>query len=366
MARRTGQVVTGLTALVVLIGLLGGAPVALVAFAGNPLPDHLPGLAELGRLLTSRDDGQLFLRALALLGWAGWATFALSVLVELPARAMRRPALRLPGLSRQQRAAAALVGSVALILAASPAATASVTAAAPVVATAPYGVGHAAWYASGPVASYASESTTPYASSMENSAPVAPAVGPAVHAAPAPGWLAGPEPADEPVPVYRVERGDYLGHIAGRYLGDFNSYPELAKLNKIRNPDRIRPGQLLRLPPRAADHGVREHATGLVAVPPAPGGRAGSPPESEPADPPVVVPARPAPDVVPAQPVEDGSTIGVGAARQGPSDGVNRPLAISAVLSLAGILGAQVGAALGLRRTATGRGPDGGRHRGRR
>ena len=100
--RRLGQVLTGLGALIVLVGLLVGAPIALLAFAGNPLPDHVPTLAEVGNALTSRDDGQLFLRALAVVGWVGWATFALSVLVELPARALRRSAPRLPGMGRQQ------------------------------------------------------------------------------------------------------------------------------------------------------------------------------------------------------------------------------------------------------------------------
>lgn len=63
VVRRTGRVLTGVGALVVLCALVAGAPVALFAFAGNPLPDHLPTLAEVGTVLTSRDDGQLFLRA---------------------------------------------------------------------------------------------------------------------------------------------------------------------------------------------------------------------------------------------------------------------------------------------------------------
>ena len=89
----SGGSLTGFGALVVLVGLLVGGPIALLAFAGNPLPDHVPTLAEIGTALTSRDDGQLFLRALALVGWFGWATFALSVLVELGAQACvgRRP-----------------------------------------------------------------------------------------------------------------------------------------------------------------------------------------------------------------------------------------------------------------------------------
>ncbi len=121
--RRVGRMLTGFGALVVLIGLLVGGPIALLAFAGNPLPDHVPTLAEIGTTLTSRDDGQLFLRALAIMGWFGWATFALSVLVELGAQALDRPAPRLPAWAGSR-----LVGSVALILAASPAATAATTA----------------------------------------------------------------------------------------------------------------------------------------------------------------------------------------------------------------------------------------------
>ncbi|MBM0240588.1 peptidoglycan-binding protein, partial [Micromonospora sp. ATA32] len=87
--RRAGQVLTGFGALVVLVAVLVGAPIALLAFAGNPLPDHVPTIAEIGATLTSHDDGQLFLRALALLGWFGWATFACSVLWSLAARRCR-------------------------------------------------------------------------------------------------------------------------------------------------------------------------------------------------------------------------------------------------------------------------------------
>ncbi|PWR11932.1 peptidoglycan-binding protein, partial [Micromonospora sicca] len=132
--RRIGQVLTGLGSLVVLCAVLAGAPIALLAFAGSPLPDHLPTLAAVGTALASRDDGQLFLRALAVVGWFGWATFAFSVLVELGAQTVHRPAPRLPGMRRQQRAAAALVGSVALILAGTPVAASAATLAAPPVA----------------------------------------------------------------------------------------------------------------------------------------------------------------------------------------------------------------------------------------
>jgi LysM repeat protein len=329
---RMRQVVKGLGALVILIGLLVGAPVALAVFAGNPLPDHVPALSEVGDALTTRDDGQLFLRALAVVGWLGWATFALSVLVEIPARALRIPVPRLPGMRRQQRAAAALIGGVALIIGASPAmASAAATA---------------------PPTSYAAAPYTPAAVS----APAAAA------------WERTAAADEDPVPVYRVERGDYLGHIADRYLGEFDRYPELAKLNKIRDPDLIRPGQKLHLPEGAADGGVRSHATGLVSVPPPPPSEDATPPSTPPPGPggagaegrpkPAPTPStsateEPAVPYVPPPPTvqegDDREPARATAGRPGEKEGINLPLAVTAVLTAASLVGAQIGVLLGLR-----------------
>ncbi|WP_422737744.1 LysM peptidoglycan-binding domain-containing protein [Micromonospora sp. WMMD729] len=323
VVRRTGRVLTGLGALVVLCALVAGAPVALLAFAGNPLPDHLPTLAEVGTTLTSRDDGQLFLRALALAGWFGWATFTFSVLVELGAQTLRRPAPKLPGMSRQQKAAAALVGSVALILAASPAAASA-----------------AAVYA-GPA--YAQPSASAAARVTESAPLGLTGSGPLGRVAPAPSR---PDAGDQAAPVYRVARGDYLGEVAERYLDEFDDYRQLAKLNRLDDPDRIRPGQLLRLPAEATDQGARPHATGkLVGRPAAP-----KPPAARP------TPERSAPERAEQAPPSGTESTGqaptmtVGAARAGTTDRVNRPLAVSAVLAVASIVGAQIGAVLGLRR----------------
>ena len=123
---RARQVLAGFAALVVLLGALFGVPVLLAVLGGNPLPDHLLSLHEIGSALTARDDGSLFLRALTIAGWLGWVTFALSVLVELPAVLLRRPAPRLPGLRSQQRIAAALLATIALVAGSGPAATAAV------------------------------------------------------------------------------------------------------------------------------------------------------------------------------------------------------------------------------------------------
>ncbi|TDC43451.1 LysM domain-containing protein, partial [Micromonospora sp. KC207] len=239
--RRVGQVLTGFGALVVLIAVLVGGPVALIAFAGNPLPDHVPTLAEIGATLTSRDDGQLFLRALALVGWFGWATFAFSVLVELGAQSLRRPAPRLPGMSRQQRAAAALVGSVALIVAASPAAASAAT------------------VLSGPYPAAVAPAVAAPAARPVTATPVVDARS----ATPVADLPRKTEPA-----VYRVAKGDYLGEVAERYLDDLDRYRDVAKLNRLRDPDRIRPGQLITLPDGVHDAGARTHATGKLVVRP--------------------------------------------------------------------------------------------------
>ncbi|WP_431943098.1 LysM peptidoglycan-binding domain-containing protein [Micromonospora marina] len=327
--RRAGQVVTGLGALVVLVGVLAGGPVALLAFAGNPLPDHLPTLAEVGTALTSRDDGRLFLRALAVVGWFGWATFAFSVVVELLAAAVRRPAPKLPGMHRQQKAAAALVGSVALILVASPAAASAAALTAPQPAVA------------------AVTSPAVAASQVAPAAPVA-------------------SKADDPA-VYRVAKGDYLGEVADRYLDDFDRYKELARLNRLADPDRIRPGQLITLPDGATDAGARRHAAGRIVVtkaaetaPVKPGGDGAS--ATTPKAKPKPTPRDATPTV--EAPVGQPPAMSAGASRPAAEEGINRPLAISAVLAVASIVGAQIGALLGLRkRPAPARALPSGRHR---
>ncbi|WFE63341.1 LysM peptidoglycan-binding domain-containing protein [Micromonospora sp. WMMD714] len=377
-ARRTGQLLTGFGSLVVLVALLAGAPVALLAFAGNPLPDHLPTLTEIGTLLTSRDDGQLFIRALALVGWFGWATFAFSVLVELGAQVTRRQTPRLPGMGRQQRAAAALLGSIALIIAASPAASAAATLTQPLPAAAGTGVA----------------TTLDTSRAGLGTAPSAGLGGAALGAVPGSGL--GPIPGAGPAhgaekPVYRVARGDYLGEVAERYLDDFERYPEVARLNHLHDADRIRPGQLIKLPAEADDTGARRHASGHLVPgkprkpsprPPAtapgspgsPGSQAG--PQQPDAPGTHTTPGRPTGPVTPAtpkptrklgpatpqtatpqtaqppaeRPVGVPPAMAAGASRATPEDTINRPLAVSAVLAVASIVGAQIGAVLGLRR----------------
>jgi len=45
-----------------------------------------------------------------------------------------------------------------------------------------------------------------------------------------------------------VQAGQTLASIAAQQLGDYTAWPEIAALNGIRDPNRVRPGQTIRLP----------------------------------------------------------------------------------------------------------------------
>jgi nucleoid-associated protein YgaU len=50
--------------------------------------------------------------------------------------------------------------------------------------------------------------------------------------------------------TYTVKSGDTLSRIAKEYLGDANAYTQIFELNRdqLSDPDKIKPGQVLRLP----------------------------------------------------------------------------------------------------------------------
>ena len=119
---RTATVMRGLLALLVLVGLVVGLPLALLAVAGSPIPDSLPDPARLWDTLTSQDDGTVLLEVLQLAAWAGWALFTASVLSDLVARARH---VRVPHLGPQQALASHLVAAVAALAVLSPTAAAA-------------------------------------------------------------------------------------------------------------------------------------------------------------------------------------------------------------------------------------------------
>ena len=228
------RLIAGTFALAITVAIVGGSPVLLLRVAGNPLPKQLPTLDEVTTALTSPDNGTLFLRLLALVGWLAWATFTISVLFEIPAQLRGRRAKRIPGMKVQQKVAAALVGSMIAVFAGASVAHAMI--AAPVQAKPP---------------AVATIVTTQQASQQ--------AVAQQVVA----------QQATQQQMVYVVVRGDYLGRIAERFTGNFDSYREIAELNPklIRNPNHIEAGWKIVLPERSIDRGIMSHATGKLYTP---------------------------------------------------------------------------------------------------
>ncbi len=264
--------------------ILAGIPYALVVLAGNPLPDQVPSWQHIGELLTSRDDGRLFLGAIAWAGWIGWASFALPLLVEIACRAFRWRTPPILGLAWQQRRAAALV-TAALSIAAAPAmastsAVTIATTAAPAAAAPASAFGIPAAFTSPP-------SSQPALAGVMDMAP-------------------------QGEPIYEVARGDWLYHVAKRFLGDGDRYTDIAKLNPElkrvdhRFPDHIEAHQRIRLPADEQDRGARPHATGKLRAPaePPPAVRVPEPAPTQPPGPSApqetptypVVPSLPAPD----------------------------------------------------------------------
>lgn len=262
--RRTGQILTGLAALLALLGLLVGAPIALAILGGNPLPDQLPTGTQLtDLLLRPDDDGAVFVGALTVIGWIAWAAFAVPILVETIARLRGVRTPRLPALGGPQKIAAGLVAAISLLIA-SPAVAAGTstyaTPAAPSTSTA----------ATATIAVTAPTVTTPVTQTAE--------------------------PDREQPATYQVRKGDYLTTISDRLLGDEDRYTEIAELNpSIKNPDLIRPGQQFVLPDDARDHGVRQHATGKVSPPATAEEKAPAPTPPPAADQPAPTATTPAP-----------------------------------------------------------------------
>jgi LysM repeat protein len=215
-----------------LLALLAFPPVALAIFAGPPpIPESLPTLDAVRDLFTTRDDGTALVGFLIWVGWFAWATFAVSVLLEIPAAVRGRAAVRVPGLRLQQRAAAGLIGLIILAVTAGPVATAGVMTET-VVVSAP-----ADTSASAP-SSFASPPTTTSTATDDDS--------------------------------YVVQPGDTLWEIAERELGSGQRWPEIAKLNYgqpqpndpqgLRDPSSIDPGWQLAIPFDTADVGSDEDA----------------------------------------------------------------------------------------------------------
>ncbi|MFF3214157.1 LysM peptidoglycan-binding domain-containing protein [Streptomyces sp. NPDC002886] len=331
-AHTAAALLRGLLSLTVLLALLGGLPLLLWWATTQVGP---PGLAALSSLLSTDDSGQVFLLALAVAGWAGWALFACAVLLEIPAQLRGRAAPQIRGLVGQ-RAAAALVGAVLLALPAGPALATPATAAPSVAqavsvsaaampgaaAESSTGVGAAGDAGTGTVthtvrdvrpaeslwsiaeqtlgdgerwteiAALNEDRTMADGSIFRADRPIQPGWTLALPADATPVTSAGSQAQDGQRPavvagqrVYQVREGDSLTLIAGEQLGDPTRNQEIFDLNQgkplpgrgsFTDPDLIYPGQHLTLPP-----------VGATPSEPAPAAPAPTePPPKEPAAPP--------------------------------------------------------------------------------
>src|SRR5258708_38814988 len=96
---RLGTALRGGPALLTLIVLVVGLPIALYGLGGDPLPRHIPAWHHVSALLLHRDNGAVFLGAVRDLSWIAWAAFTAAVAVEAQAalRGRSAPRLRLRG-----------------------------------------------------------------------------------------------------------------------------------------------------------------------------------------------------------------------------------------------------------------------------
>src|SRR5580704_6078052 len=254
--RRTpGDVLAGVGAIVLLVALTVGVPIALITVVGLPLPHSLPKLSA----LTSQLDITAILRILSVIVWLAWIQLVWCVLVEIKAAASgkqghaeARPKVPLAGAT--QSLAHRLVTAALLLFTAAAALTPAV------VSHGPPRPAHSA-----------SAQLTP--------AQVTPAeIGPAGPVTPA-GLTAAQVQQSHHTPnadkMYTVNPPvgrfhESLWEIAHNHLGDGRRYREIFELNQDRvQPDGskltiaslIRPGWTLLMPKDA-------HGPGIEAVTP--------------------------------------------------------------------------------------------------
>ncbi|MFD0059386.1 hypothetical protein ACFVHR_37340 [Streptomyces sp. NPDC127168] len=112
-AGRLTRVIKAVASLLVLTGALVGLPLVL-AWASPVIWSATHD--DLAHLLDRQDTGAGFLALLLVVGWAGWVQFAFCAVRELAAQ-LRGRTWRVPrGFGASQRAAAALIGSILVLL----------------------------------------------------------------------------------------------------------------------------------------------------------------------------------------------------------------------------------------------------------
>lgn len=187
-------------AALLLVVLLLGIPAALLGVGGNPIPESFPSWNQILSTIANPATASFLIGALMVVGWIAWATFAIAVIVELPAALRGRRARPIRGLGLQQRFAAGLLGAIIISAGAGPA------------IAAPAGVQE---IPSSSTAVVAIEDTGSPSTNLDAG------IGDA-------SSTPAPETAWE---LHVVEPGQSLWEIAEIRLGDGNRWQELAALN---------------------------------------------------------------------------------------------------------------------------------------
>jgi hypothetical protein len=332
-ARSGWDVLTGLGAIVVLLVLVAGPPVALITVFGLPVPHTMPSAS----LLTHRLQTAAVLRACSVVVWLAWLQLVWCVIAEVSA-AVRNVGMprRVPLAGGIQALVHRLVTTALLVSTAAAAAPALVPA--------------AALAATPPAAAATVRDVTPAGAIPGQSLPpsmlVAPAANGGAHRLLGPSDVsqefrpvhgstggngtqaaaASPDGGQdrwahrtEKIYVVKPPVGRFhesLWEIAENHLGDGRRYQEIFQLNKdLPQPDGsmltiaslIRPGWVLRMPHDAYGPGIEEVKASPparhsgqpreprpAAHPPAPGRHASPPAVVPPAEvPPTVTPGTP-------------------------------------------------------------------------
>lgn len=243
LARRTASITRGLGALIVLLALVVGVPLALIGFIGNPIP---AAWWHTGEVATSSVSDEALLGLLACVAWVLWAQLAVCVVVETVAEVRVATGRsgdwlsRVPGTFGGQQALARMLVQAVVAIGATGAVVASIS---------PW-VGHAD----------AAESVS--------SATVLPAPASPVAAGSNESQAARVQPPSST--EVTVRRGDTLWSIAEQRLGAGERWREIAALNRDKKMSdgrrfdeagTIQPGWTLLIPsPDVADHDVTVHA----------------------------------------------------------------------------------------------------------
>lgn len=301
--RAAGRLLRAALGLVVLLALVGGVPFLLLALGHQPT-ELTGGLDALLR----PDDGTLFLVVLTLIGWAGWAAFTLSAVIELVAVLRHRSAPRLKGLGGLQSFAGFLIGGLVLLAPTAASAATPQTATAAVTAPHTTAEGRQVHHADTPSTSKAADTGTqtgpqhtvtatreelwdlaerylgrgerwrdiaalnpqyPHLATsgahrgmvlnMPSDARISPPA--QEHTAASPASAKANSHAETHTTTYAVKPDDSLTGIADEQLGDADRWHDIYEDNRdtISDPDLIYPGQHLNLPshnaqPPHADH----------------------------------------------------------------------------------------------------------------